>query len=165
MRYEYIRIILLWSLIATLPGVIFLVQVVILMPANMMFAYLVLGLWEGPNELGMVLFFGICFLVTLGIWAILATLLARLVCLVKKAPSRNLLLGIVVSALLLLLFLPVYGSGGHGPMRWVTAAGFEETRFDYWRQIFPATLLLTLAHLGYRRSMLRRPGGSSGELS
>lgn len=154
MRYEYAWIVLLWSLIATLPGMVFLVQVVIFMPANMMFAYLVLGLAEGPNEIGMILFFGVFSLITLGIWALLATLLAKLVCRLKQSRARNLLLGILVSALFLLPFLPVYGSGGHGPMRWVTAADFEEMRFDYWRQVFPVTLMLALAHLGYRRKKI-----------
>ena len=107
MRYEYAWIVLLWSLIATLPGMVFLVQVVIFMPANMMFAYLVLGLAEGPNEIGMILFFGVFSLITLGIWALLATLLAKLVCRLKQSRARNLLLGILVSALFLLPFLPV----------------------------------------------------------
>jgi hypothetical protein len=156
MREEYIKVILFWSLVATLPGFIFLIQVVMFMPANMMFAYIVLGISEGLDGFGMVLFFTACFVVTIGIWAILTILLAKLVCLVKQSAARNMVLLVVVMILIYLAFLPIYGSGGHGPMRWVTASGLDDARLKYWVHVFPPTVLFALVHLWYRHRSIHR---------
>ncbi|MCU7959120.1 MAG: hypothetical protein KZQ58_03790 [gamma proteobacterium symbiont of Bathyaustriella thionipta] len=125
------------------------------MPANMMFAYVVMGLLEGPDEWEMVLFFIGCFLITIGIWAILAVLIAKLLCLLRNRATRNVLLFLIVATLFTLPFLPLYGSGGHGPMYWVSAAGLSDTGVQYWLHVFPPTLLLALLHLWFRHRRIQ----------
>ena len=156
MRYEYIKIILFWSLLSTVPGMIFLIQVVMFMPASMMFANAALGFVDTPIDWGMVVVFGGFFLITAVLWAILTIPLAKLIGMVEDPAARNVLLLLVVAGLFCFTFLPSYGAGGHGPMRWVTAAGLGDAQINYWSMVLPVTLLLVLSHLWYRRGRLRR---------
>jgi hypothetical protein len=142
---------------------IFLVEVVLLIPANMMFAYVVVGFSKVTTDWGFMLFFLVCFLITIGIWAVLAIILAKLVCLFKNAVIRNILTSAIVLGLLYLTTQPVYGGGGHGPMRWGTISNFTKSSGpEYWRQVFPATLLVTALHLLYRWKQLNHQTADGG---
>ena len=158
MRYEYIKIVLFWSLTATLPGVIFLIQVVILMPANMMFASALLGFTDKSFDWGMIIIFGGYFLITIGMWALLTIVLAKLICIVKIPIARNMLLSLVIVGLLTLTFQPIYGGGGHSfTMHGVTAADMDGAGLlNYWTHVFPPTVLVALCSLWYRSRKIHK---------
>ncbi len=152
MRYEYVKIVLFWTLIATLPGMIFLIQIVIIMPANMMFATALLGFTDNPFDWGMIIIYGGFFLITAGMWALLAIVLAKLICFLKHPIARNMLLSLVIVGLLSLTFQPIYGGGGHSlTMHNVTAADMDSGGLlNYWAHVFPPTVLIALGCLWYR---------------
>jgi hypothetical protein len=139
-----------------------MIQVVTFAPANLIFAGFIGTLIEGKNSWMMgVIFLLPAFLVAWAICVFFAMLLAGLVCRVKQPVSRNILAGVLGLMILSLAWLPIYGSGGHGPMRWQDLATFsQEYGLDYWLHVFPVMLLILLAHLGYRRTRLNTKPGS-----
>jgi hypothetical protein len=160
MRYEYIKIVIFWSLIAALPGIIFLIQIVIIMPANMMLANALLGFTDKPFDWGMIIIFGGYFLITIGMWAVLSIVLAKLICFLKRPATRNMMLILIMVSLLSLTFQPIYGGGGHSLTKgYVTAAGMDGGGLlDYWTHVFPPTILFALCSLWYRSRKIKKNG-------
>ena len=163
MRYEQIRIILFWTMACTVPSLVFLIQVVMLMPANVLAAYLLLGIGEamGGQANSELFFFAVVFavpfLISLAIFAGLSTLIAKLIALLKAPAPRNVLTALLVIGLWSAALLPIYGSGGHGPMKWVNMLGVVEEfgRYGWW-YVYGPTVLLGAIHLWYRSRRLFR---------
>jgi hypothetical protein len=159
MRYEYLRIVLFWVMVATLPGVIFLVQIIMIMPANVMLAHALVGLaklGQGHFDGAFMLLFGACFLVTALVWLVLATAVARLVCLARNPAVRNSLAAVLVLGMVGLAMFPVYGAGGHGPMRWTNLPGvLADFGPAQGTLIVLVTVAVAAAHLACRRHRLK----------
>lgn len=158
MRYEYLRIVLFWVMVATLPGVIFLVQIIMIMPANVMLAHALVGLaklGQGYFDGAFMLLFGGCFLVTALVWLVIAIAVARLVCLARSPLVRNMLAALLVLGMVALAMFPVYGAGGHGPMRWTNLPGvLGDFGPAQGTLIVFVTIAAAAAHLAYRRHRL-----------
>lgn len=118
----------------------------------MMFATALLGFTDNPFDWGMIIIYGGFFLITAGMWALLAIVLAKLICVLKHTIARNILLSLVIVGLLSLTFQPSYGGGGHRlTMHKVTAAGMHGGGLlNYWVHVFPPTVLIAPGCLWYR---------------
>lgn len=142
------RAILFWSLMATAPGVVFLIQVVLLMPANLMLGYVVSGLAEGGNDgWVLLLWFLASGLLTALLWWLVAWLLTWLLWLLRSSRLAGVLTAVIVAALFISTHFPIYGGAGHGPMHWATLQELlAET--DGWPLAYVVlSLLAAAAHL------------------
>ena len=132
MSQKTIRWTLLVAMFLTLPSLLFLIQVVMLFPAIFFVAGIVymvpkslVGLRLG-EMLGYIAFFGVHIAVYFGIFFTISAILARLISLIPNAVVRYASVAALCSAMAILTLFPVYGAGGHGPMKWVTWAGMVE---------------------------------------
>ncbi len=125
MHYPTIKWILFLTLFCAAPALLFFVVAVMFMPAVFIAAAMVgvIPKLFSPGHAGESLAFlfilGIHALVYLGLYYGLAVILARLIERVRTPRGRNGLVLAICSGLLTTTLLPIYGSGGHGPMRWV----------------------------------------------
>jgi hypothetical protein len=140
------------SLFLTTPALLFMVQAVILMPAVFMLGgilYMLPKIFAGGHTtetisfIGFFLFHLLCFS---GLYWLVSWLLAKLLCLIKKPGARTLTSLFIAAGVASLAFFPVYGSGGHGPMRWTNLAGLCA---DFNRSYtLPVTLIVYGGSLG-----------------
>lgn len=121
-----------WTLFAalflTVPALLFLVQVVMFLPAVFYLAGMLLTLGlavvSGSVMQSLVIFtfLGIHVAVQAGIYYLVAALAAKAIARIPWSAARNAAVAVICAGLAGLALLPVYGSGGHGPMRWMTLA-------------------------------------------
>lgn len=152
MQRSTIQWLLFASLFLTAPALLFMVQVVIFMPAVFMLGgvfYMLPKLFTGGHlteTISFVGFFLFHLLVFSGIYWLIAWLTAKLICLIQKTKIRSLSCLILVAILISLTFFPIYGSGGHGPMRWTNLAGLcADFNHSY---NFPVTLVVYGSSIG-----------------
>jgi hypothetical protein len=126
-----------WTLFVTLfltaPALLFLVQVVMFLPAVLYLAGMVLfvglAFVSGSTSQSLVLFtfLGLHVLVHAGLYYLIAALAAQAIARIPWRPARNATGAVLCAGLVGVTCLPVYGGGGHGPMRWRTLpAAFAE---------------------------------------
>ena len=123
MSEKTFRTILFVALILVAPALLFMVQVFFLVPTVFLLAGTLLmtvkSLTSGfdSENLAFLAFFAVHFLLFGGIYWLLAFAMARLASLFPSATARRTLLGLLLLGLSVLSQAPVYGGGGHGPLR------------------------------------------------
>lgn len=123
MNEKGFRTVLFVALLLVAPALLYLVQVVFIVPPVFLLAGLVYTLKKAvaagfsTEQLAFLAFFLVHFLLFAGAYWLLAGLLGRLARLVPRGPACYGLLVLVLAALGGLTQLPIYGGGGHGPAR------------------------------------------------
>lgn len=121
-REFLIRHALFLALVLIAPALVFLIQVVFIIPTALIptgIVYMFLKMADSGlrmESLWISLFFGLHALIFIGLYWMLAWLLARLLASRAALALRLTLAGLVAGALIRVALLPVYGGGGHGPM-------------------------------------------------
>lgn len=83
-----------------------------------------------------VAFLGVHLVVYFGIYYGISVALAKGISMIRSGKARNIMVSIVVLGLGVLTQLPIYGGGGHGPMRWGTLSA------AFGKAYGPSTLLM-----------------------
>jgi hypothetical protein len=108
---------------------LFLVQVVMFIPAIFFVAGMavvipkIFSSGHTTESLWFTIFLGAHALIYAGVYYVVSLLVAKAVIRIRGKLARNVVLGIFFLGLLCLTLQPVYGGGGHGPMRWDTLIG------------------------------------------
>jgi hypothetical protein len=107
---------------------------------------------QAAESLSFIIMLGGHALVYMGSYYVMAILLAKVVMRIKSFVARLSVLSLLCLGLGLLTMLPVYGGGGHGPMRWQTLKEFfNELNMLYGAGAIPmvygATLLFLAGYL------------------
>ena len=123
MDYTSIKWILFVALLLTVPAVLFMIQVVFFIPAAFFLAGMIAGmtkLWSGSvGETAIfIAFFGVHLLVFGSLYYGIAVLLAKGVSAMSSPAVRAAIVVTLVLGLGTLTQLPIYGGGGHQPVKW-----------------------------------------------
>jgi hypothetical protein len=133
-----------WTLFTVLflfaPALLFMVMAVRFMPA-IFFAAGIFAMIpkvavpaHTSETLVFLAFFGVHLLVYVGLYWLLSMVLAKILFLIRSPIARNALFVLLCLGVASLGLLPIYGSGGHGPMNWETLADvFKEVNDGYGR--------------------------------
>lgn len=155
------------ALLLSVPALLFLVQVVMFLPAIFFAAgvlvvvpkLLVPG--HAAESFWFLLFLGAHLLVYGGLYYLISLLLAKVISLIKAPLGRLIATAALVAGLLVLTFLPIYGGGGHGPMTWEPLPDlFAEINRDYGRYTAVLTYGATLLGFAAIFFLRRRNAGS-----
>ena len=153
-------------LLLTVPAMLFLVQAVIFLPAIFFVAGIIVAIskmFSGKfgEPLTFVAFLGVHLLVYMGIFYGVSVGLAKGISMIRSGKARNIIVSIVALGLGALTQLPVYGGGGHGPIRWMPLSaalgkgyGANAVPIVYIPAILVVSLLLII-----RRHQRARPVG------
>jgi len=131
-----------WTLFTLLmlmaPALLFLVMAFMLIPAIFFAAGIVYMIPKAlvPSQtmetLTFIGFFGVHLLIYVGFYYLISVIGAKLLFLIRNPTTRNTAFAFVCFGLMIVTLLPVYGGGGHGPVRWNTLLGvFHEVNRDY----------------------------------
>lgn len=101
----------------------FLVQAVLFLPAIFFVAGIIIAIskmFSGKlgEPLAFIAFLGVHLLVYTGIFYGISVVLAKGISMIRSGKLRNIIVSVVALGLGALTQLPVYGGGGHGPIRW-----------------------------------------------
>jgi hypothetical protein len=124
MDYRSIKWIIFTGLSLTAPAMLFLVMAVMFMPAVFFVAGIgyVIPKAFSPGHFGESLSFivilGIHALVYAGLYYGVSALFAKAVTLIKRRLIRNCIVAVFCIGLVFMTRFPIYGGGGHGPIRW-----------------------------------------------
>jgi glucan phosphoethanolaminetransferase (alkaline phosphatase superfamily) len=124
MEYRSIKWTLFTVLSLTAPAMLFLVMAVMFMPAIFFVAaigYMIPKAFSPGHTaetLSFIVIFGIHALVYAGLYYGVSVVLAKAITLIKGRFIRNCVIAAFCLGLVFLTQFPVYGAGGHGPMRW-----------------------------------------------
>ncbi len=129
MSYSTIKWTIFVALLLTVPAMLFLVQVVIFSPAIFFVAGIMFMVPKALIHLKTETFwfiaiFGIHILVYFGIYYLVSIIVAKLISIIQSSNVKKIMLATILAALVIITQLPVYGSGGHGPIKWVTLSEF-----------------------------------------
>jgi hypothetical protein len=121
--YTSVKWILFSVLFLTVPAMLFLVQAVIFLPAIFFLAGIIVAaskMFSGKfgEPLVFIAFLGVHVLIYIGIYFGISVALAKGISMIRSSKARNIIVSILVLGLGTLTQLPVYGGGGHGPIRW-----------------------------------------------
>jgi len=155
LNYHNVKWVLFTVLMVTVPSLLFLVMVIMFMPAVFILAgtvYVIPKLFapgQAAESLSFIIILGGHGLLYAGIYYVIAVLLAKVIVRLKSFVARVSILSFLCLGLGLLAFLPVYGGGGHGPMRWRTLTQFlNEINMLYGAGAIPIVYGATLLFLG-----------------
>ena len=119
-----------WTLFTLLllvaPALLFMVMFVMFVPAVFFAAgilYMIPKALVPAHTMETVTFigfFGAHLLIYIGLYLLISVGLAKLLFLIRSATTRNAVFALLCAGLLSVAFFPVYGAGGHGPMKWRT---------------------------------------------
>lgn len=123
MDYTSVKWILFSVLFLTVPAMLFLVMAVLFLPAIFFLAGIIIAaskMFSGKfgEPLVFIAFLGGHVLVYIGIYYGISVALAKGISMIRSRKARNIIVSILVLSLGALTQLPVYGGGGHGPIRW-----------------------------------------------
>jgi hypothetical protein len=123
MSYRAIKWIILWTLFLTVPSMLFMVQVVIFLPAIFFVGGLFITLSKIlvssiSETIAFSVFLVVHLLVYFAVYYVISVIAAKIIIRISNATIRNVTVFILVICLGMLTLLPVYGGGGHGPIRW-----------------------------------------------
>ena len=130
MDYRSIKWTIFTVLSLTAPAMLFLVMAVMFMPAVFFVAGVVYVIPKAfipahtTESLSFIVMLGIHALVYGGLYYGVSVLLAKVISPIKRRFVRNCIVAAICLGLMVLTQFPVYGSGGHGPMRWFSLAEF-----------------------------------------
>ena len=124
MEYQSIKWTLFTVLSLTAPAMLFLVMAVMFMPAIFFVAgigYMIPKAFSPGHTaetLSFIVIFGIHALVYAGLYYGVSVVIAKVISMIKGRFVRNCVIAAFCLSLVFLTQFPVYGAGGHGPMRW-----------------------------------------------
>ena len=128
MDYKTTKWIIFWALVLTVPALFFLVVVVMFVPAVFFVAgigYVAHKIFVHGNvteSLSFIVLLGVHTLIYAALYYGISVAIAHLIQLIKNGTLKVCALAAVCLGLVLVTQFPVYGGGGHGPMRWYTLA-------------------------------------------
>ena len=130
MSYSTIKWTILVALLLTVPAMLFLVQVVMFFPAIFFVAGIIFMVpkaiihSKSTETLWFIVIFGIHFLVYFGIYYLVSVIAAKLISILQSANVKKIIVATILAGLVIITQLPVYGGGGHSPIKWVTLSEF-----------------------------------------
>ena len=164
-----IRWIIFWVLLFFAPACLFLVMVVYFVPAVFFFAgiayvaYKLIFYGQVSESLSFIIILGIHALVYCGLYFLVAWLVAKLVCLLRHPVARRFALVALLCTFAAVCMQPVYGGGGHGPIKWQNYhAMFVEIQKSYGMAtpyVVYAVVALIPGGVCLRRRLIRERAG------
>ena len=124
MDYRSIKWIIFTGLSLTAPAILYLVMAVMFMPAIFFVAGIgyVIPIALSPGHTGESLLFivilGIHALLYAGLYYVVSVLFAKAAMTIKRRLVRNCIIAAFCIGLVFMTRFPIYGGGGHGPIRW-----------------------------------------------
>lgn len=123
MSYRAIKWTILWALFLTVPSMLFMVQAVIFLPAIFFVGGLFVSLSKIPQQgisepIIFVVFLGVHLLIYFAVYYVISILTAKVISRIRSVNIRHITVFSVLICLGILTLLPIYGGGGHGPIRW-----------------------------------------------
>lgn len=164
MDYTAIKWIVFVMLLLTVPAVLFLIQVVFFVPAIFFLAGMIgmVAKVSSGNlgELGVsIAFFGVHLFVFGGLYYGLSALVAKVISAVTSPAVRAAIVATLMLGLGALILMPIYGGGGHQPVKWVTLFSLLEPSYGpaaiplvYVPSIAIVAVLLARRHLKIHRT-------------
>jgi len=160
--YPFVKWTLFTLLMLIAPSLLFLVMAFMFVPAIFFAAGIVYMIPKAlvPSQtmetLTFIGFFGVHLLVYAGVYYLLSVIGAKLLFLVRNPTTRNTAFAVVCLGVMLMALLPVYGGGGHGPIRWNTLLDvFHELNRDYGPYtvlaVYGSYVVCVAALMGYRK--------------
>ena len=160
--YPLVKWTLFTLLMLVAPSLLFLVMAIMFVPAIFFAAGIVYMIPKAlvPSQtmetLTFIGFFGVHLLVYAGVYYLLSVIGAKLLFLVRNPTTRNTAFAVVCLGVMSMALLPVYGGGGHGPIRWNTLLDvFHELNRDYGPYtvlvVYGSYIVCVAALLGYRK--------------
>ena len=125
-NYRSIKWIIFTTLFLTIPAMFFLGMAVMFMPAVFFVAgigYVIPKLFkpgQANESLGFIAFSSIHVLVYAGIYYGISVIVAKAVTMIKNRVARLCILVALILSLVFITQFPIYGSGGEGPIKWVS---------------------------------------------
>jgi hypothetical protein len=134
MDHITIKWIIFGALLLTVPAVLFMIQVVVFIPAIFFVAGIIGSLTKllsgkVGETAAFIAFFGMHLLVFGAVYYGVSVLVAKAI---AAIPSPSARLGVVIALVLALgalTQLPIYGAGGHQPMKWVSLSALVEPEY------------------------------------
>ena len=126
MSYLTIKWTIFVALFLTVPAMLFLVQAVMFYPAVFFVAAIVFMIQKAIINLGsndtlpFLVIFVIHLLIYFGIYYLISVIAAKLISIIRSANVKKIIVATILAGLVIVTQLPVYGGGGHGPIKWVT---------------------------------------------
>ena len=162
MSYSTIKWTIFFALFLTVPAMLFLVQVVMFIPAVFYAAGIIFMVPKAlirsnsTETLWFIAILGLHLLVYSGVYYLLSVTVAKLISIIRSVSVKRIILAIILVALVIITQLPVYGGGGHGPIEWVTLNElFTNLNRSYGKgaviAVYGCTVLLIFSYLLMRR--------------
>jgi hypothetical protein len=129
-NYRSVKWIIFTTLSLTIPAMFFLVMAVMFMPAVFFVAgigYVIpkLFIFGHANEsLWFIAILSIHVLVYAGIYYVISVMVARAITMIKNQVARLCTLVALSLGLVFMTQFPIYGGGGHGPIKWISLTEF-----------------------------------------
>ena len=130
MSYLTIKWTIFVALFLTVPAMLFLVQAVMFFPAIFFVAGIVFMVQKALINLGshdtltFLVIFVIHLLIYFGIYYLISVIAAKLISIIRSANVKKIIVATILVGLVIVTQLPVYGGGGHSPIKWVTLSEF-----------------------------------------
>ncbi len=124
-NYRFIKWIIFAALFLTIPAMFFFVMVVMFMPAVFSvvgIGYVIQKLFihgHVKESLSFIVIFGLHALVYVGIYYGISVMVAKAITMIKNRMARLYTLVALILGLVFMTQFPIYGSGGHGPIKWI----------------------------------------------
>ena len=170
MDYRSIKWIIFTVLSLTVPALLFLFVVVMLFPAVFFLAgiaYMIPKAFAAGHTgetLNFIVIFGIHALVYFGLYYGISVLLAKVISLIGNRWIRNSTVISICLGLISLTQFPIYGGGGHGPVRLYTLSQLiEETNKSYgsgaFQIVYGIAIVLLLGMLIFQKKKGKADAG------
>ena len=163
MSYSTIKWTIFVALLLTVPAMLFLVQAVMFYPAIFFVAGIVFMIQKAIINLGsndtlpFIVIFGIHILIYFGIYYLISVIAAKLISIIQSANVKKIIVATILVGLVIITQLPVYGGGGHGPIKWVTLSkSLADLNKSYGKftvvGVYGCTALLIASFIFWRRN-------------
>ena len=156
-------------LLLTAPALLFLIQVVMFIPAIFFAAGILFMIPKAiitshtMESLAFIGIFGVHLVIYAAIYMLISMVFAKLLSLIRKSKTRIAAFGFVCLGAVSVTLFPIYGSGGHGPVRWGTMlAVFQEVNSEYGPNtvviVYASCLICIAALLAHRKHQRSKIG-------
>ena len=163
MSYSTIKWTIFVALLLTVPAMLFLVQAVMFFPAIFFLAGIVFMIQKALINLGshdtltFLVIFVIHILIYFGIYYLVSVIAAKLISIIRSANVKKVIVATILAGLVIVTQLPVYGGGGHSPIKWVTLSEFlADLNKSYGKftvvGVYGCTALLIASFIFWRRN-------------
>ena len=138
LTYPFMKWTLFILLLLVAPALLFLVMAFMFMPAIFFAAGIVFMIPKAlvpahtMETLTFMGFFAVHLLIYVGLFLLVSVVAAKLLYLIGNPTARNAAFAVVCLGVASVALFPLYGSGGHGPVKWHSLLGFfQEVNSDY----------------------------------